>query len=69
MRFCLWVFLLTSDSLSDVIVGRRALDVHKTSDAYMIEIDLPGILPETDFIMQTDGNRLAIMVERLILCR
>jgi HSP20 family molecular chaperone IbpA len=40
------------------------VDVHKTSDAYMIEIDLPGILPETDFIMQTDGNRLAIMGER-----
>lgn len=39
-------------------------DMHKTAEAYVIQIDLPGVAPETDLSVKTDGNKLVIKGER-----
>lgn len=36
--------------------------MHKTVEAYVIQIDLPGVAPETDLSVKTDGNKLVIKV-------
>jgi HSP20 family molecular chaperone IbpA len=39
-------------------------DMHKTAHAYVIQIDMPGVAPETDLVVQTDGNKLVLKGER-----
>ncbi len=35
-------------------------DVSRLSDAYVVQVDMPGVAPETDLVVQTDANKLLI---------
>jgi len=39
-------------------------DIHQTNEAFIIQTDMPGVSPETDVVVQTDGNKLVIKGER-----
>ena len=43
---------------------RPALDLHETADAYLVEIDLPGVAPDQVTIHATE-NELTVAGERL----